>query len=190
MEIDFSDFKYLGSYVVDCRKDFNTRKALAWSACNQLQPVWQSTLPNKTKISCFKACVESILLYGSETWTMKKELQDRLDGCYTRLLMRVKNISWRQHKTKAEIYENLPPISSIVNQRKARLAGHCHRAKEEIVSDVLLLRLKCPNRGRRPLNSIGTIVRETNIQLEDLPTMMKDRKRWQDVVKTYSTVVA
>eukprot|EP00111_Clytia_hemisphaerica_P001969 TCONS_00005539-protein len=118
---EVSDFKYLSSYVVDCRKDFNTRKAQAWSACNRLHNVWQSTISNKTKISFFKACVESILLYGSETWTMKNELQDCLDGCYTGLLMRVKNISWRQHKTKAEIYENLPPISIVVNQGKARL---------------------------------------------------------------------
>ena len=117
---EVSDFKYLGSYVVDSRMDFNTRKAQAWSACNRLHHVWQSNISNKTKISFFKACVESILLYGSETWTMKKELQDRLDGTYTRLLMRVKNISWHQHKTKAEIYEKLPPISSVVAQRKAK----------------------------------------------------------------------
>ena len=121
---------------------------------------------------------------------MKKELQDRLDGTYTRMLMRVKNISWRQHKTKAEIYEKLPPISSVVGQRKARLAGHCLRAKDEIVSDVLFLRLKCPNRGRRPLNFIDAILRETKVRLEDLPTMMSDRKTWQQVVKTYSTAVA
>ena len=107
-----------------------------------------------------------------------------------RLLVRVKNISsWRQHKIKAEIYENLPPISSIVNQRKAKLAGHRRRAKEEIVSNVLFLKLKFPNRGRRPLNFIDCFVRETNIQLEDLPTMMKDRG-WKDLVKAYLTAVA
>lgn len=31
--------------------------------------------------------------YGCETWTMRKALQDRIDGTYTRLLMRVPNIS-------------------------------------------------------------------------------------------------
>ena len=34
-----------------------------------------------------------ILLYGSETGTLKARQQKRLDGTYTRLLMRVKNIS-------------------------------------------------------------------------------------------------
>ena len=28
-----TDFKYLGSYISDSRKDFNTRKGMAWSAC-------------------------------------------------------------------------------------------------------------------------------------------------------------
>ena len=109
----------LGSYVVDSRKDFVTRKAQAWSACNRRHHVWQSNISVKTKIAFFKACVESMLLYGSETWSMTKRLQENLDCTYTRLLMRVKNISWRQHKTKAEIYGDVPPISTLVAQRRA-----------------------------------------------------------------------
>ena len=97
------DFKYLGSYVADSKKDFNSRKGQAWDACNKLHNIWQSSISDETKLAFFRACVESILLYGSETWTMKKDLQDRLDGTYTRLLMRVHNIYWREHKTKAEI---------------------------------------------------------------------------------------
>ena len=87
------DLKYLGSFVVDSSKDFVTRKAQAWSACNRLYHVWQSNISVKTKIAFFKACVESILLYGSETWSMTKRLQENLDGPYTRLLIRVKNIT-------------------------------------------------------------------------------------------------
>ena len=91
----------------------------------------------------FRACVESILLYGSETWTMKKTLQDRFDGTFTRILMRVQNISWREHKTKAEIYGDIPPISSIVACRRTCFAGHCFHAKDQIISDVISLRLPC-----------------------------------------------
>ena len=47
-------FKYLGSYVVDSRKDFVTPKAQAWSACNRLNHVWQSNISVKTKIAFFK----------------------------------------------------------------------------------------------------------------------------------------
>lgn len=76
---EVEDFKYLGSYVADSRKDFLARKGQAWNSCNKLR-VWQSGISTSTKVSFFRAFVESILLYGAETWTMKKELQDRLDG--------------------------------------------------------------------------------------------------------------
>ena len=71
-----------------------------------------------------RACVESILLYGAETWTIKKGLQDRLDGAN----IRVQNISWPEHKTKEQIYRDIPPISATVAQRTRRvcLAGHCY----------------------------------------------------------------
>ena len=105
-EVD--DFKYLGSVVADSKKDFLTRKAQAWKACNKLHIIWQSNISRKTKLDFFRACVQSILLYGSETWAVKKDLQDRLDGIYTRLLMRAQNISWREHKTKEEIYDGIP----------------------------------------------------------------------------------
>ena len=55
---------------------------------------------------------------------VKKDLQDRLDGIYTRLLMRAQNISWREHKTKTEIYDGIPQTSSILAQCRARFAGH------------------------------------------------------------------
>lgn len=183
------DFKYLGSYVVESRKDFETRKAQAWSACNRLNHIWQSNISLKSKIAFFKACVESILLYGSETWSMSKLLQNRLDGAYTRLLMRVKNISWRQHKTKDEIYGNLHPISDVVAIRRTRFAGHCYRAKDQVVSDVLLLRLQRPVRGKRPFSYLDSITRDSKVSLDDLPTLMNDRDRWKDVVKNCSTVV-
>ena len=65
----------------------NARAAQAWSACNRLPHIWQSNISVKTKIAFFKACVESILLYGSETWSMTKRVQENLDGTYTRLLV-------------------------------------------------------------------------------------------------------
>ena len=183
---EVQDYKYLGSYVCDSRKDFLTRKALAWNACNRLHLIWESNISLSIKLSLFRACVESILLYGSETWTMKKSLKDRLDGTYTRLLMRVQSISWRDHKTKTEIYGDLPPISTTVIKRKIRFVGHCFRSEKEIVSDVLLLRLPHKSRGRRPLNYVDSICRDTNNLLGDLPTLMSDRKAWRSIVDSFS----
>ena len=82
-------------------------------ALNILDLKWKSDISKSTKINFFRACVESILLYGAETWTVNKELEECLDGTYTRLLMRVQNLSWKNHPIKSEIYGDLPSISVI-----------------------------------------------------------------------------
>ena len=88
------DYKYLGSYISSSEKDFKVRKALAWSACNRLNKIWSShSIDSKLKVKIFQSAVEPILLYGSETWSLTKQLEKQLDGNYTRLLRRVKNIS-------------------------------------------------------------------------------------------------
>ena len=131
------DFKYLGSHIMDSEKDFQIRKALAWSACNKMDRIWKSTLPNRLKINFFRATVEPILLYGAETWTMNSKMHKRLDGCYTNLLRRIKNMSWKNHQTLADIYGNIPKLSTCLAEKRARFAGHCLRAKDEVVSDLI-----------------------------------------------------
>ena len=85
-----------------------------------MNKIWSSDLDRNFKLKIFKAAVEPILLYGSETWTLSKKLEKRLDGTYTRLLMRVQNISWKSHPTKVYIYNTLPPVSSLVQSRRVR----------------------------------------------------------------------
>ena len=133
-----SDYVYLGSYILLSEKDFHTRKGMAWSACNAMHKIWTSDLSRAFKLKIFEAAIEPILLYGSETWTLSKKLEKRLDGTFTRLLMRVQNISWKRHPTKKEIYGTIPPVSVIVKARRVQFAGHCRRAENEIISSLLL----------------------------------------------------
>ena len=66
-----------------------------WQSLNKMSNVWKSDLSNKRKLNLFRATSESILLYGCQTWTITKSEEARLDGCYTRMLRTVKNISWK-----------------------------------------------------------------------------------------------
>ena len=133
-----SDFKYLGSYVMSSEKDFRTRKALAWSACNKLEKIWISNLPKYLKLDLFHSTVEPILMYGSETWTLNARLHKRLDGCYTNHLRPVQNLSWKKHSTLQQIYGNLSRLSDRLIERRTRFAGHCYPASGEVISDLLL----------------------------------------------------
>lgn len=184
------DYKYLGSYISSSQKDFITRKGMAWSACNDMHNIWTSHLDDKLKIKIFRATVEPILLYGSETWTLTSKQEKRLDGTYTRLLMRVKNLSWKQHPTKAQIYQDLQPVSALVKARRIRFAGHCLRSDNEIISSLILWKpIPVGTRSRR-LTFSDVISRDTGICKLDLETAMRDREYWREVVKSViSTVV-
>ena len=130
------DYKYLGTFISDSEKDFKSRKGMAWTACNDLHNIWNYNLDDNTKVNTFKTMIEPILLYGSETWTLSARQQKRLDGTYTRLLMRVKNISWKSHQNLAQIYGELPRVSQFVSARRVQFAGHCFRATNEVVSPL------------------------------------------------------
>ena len=56
-------------------KDIKVRKALAWSACHKLRKIWSSTLSKRITIILFIAAVESVLLYGAETWTITQTME-------------------------------------------------------------------------------------------------------------------
>ena len=106
-------FTYLGSSVSSTEKDIDTRLTKAWTAIDRLSIIWKSDLTGKMKRSFFQAAVVSILLYGCTTWTLKKRLEMKLDGNYTRMLRAVLNKSWRQHPTRHQLYGHLPPITKL-----------------------------------------------------------------------------
>lgn len=83
------------------------------------------------------ASVESILLYGSETWTVTKTMEKKLDGCDTKSCM-VFKMSWPDKLTNKELYGNLPPVQSKVGFRRLKLAGHSVRHPEEEASKLVI----------------------------------------------------
>lgn len=83
------------------------------------------------------ASVEPVLLYGRETWKVRKAMEKKQDGCYTKMLRMVFNVSWQDKLTNKELYGNLPPVSSKVGFRRLKLAGHCVTHPEEEASKLL-----------------------------------------------------
>ena len=164
---------------------FEIRKAQSWVACSKLHTIWTSGISTKTKINLFKTCVESILLYGSETWTMSKQLEKRLDGTYTRLFMRVQNIKWKQRFTLRQIYRNLPKVSDSVRMRRNHFAGHCLRPREETISDLLFWSLTHEKRGKKPLIYPETLVRDKDTDVFDLVNIMENRKLWKRIFDSH-----
>ena len=66
-----TEFVYLGVWITTTERDLGVREAKAWAVCHKLK-MWKSDLRRELKIHLFVATVESILLYGSETWTLQR----------------------------------------------------------------------------------------------------------------------
>lgn len=176
------NFKYLGCWMKSTDKDFEIRKALAWSACHKMKRIWSTNLKRNIKVRLFVTTVESILLYGSETWTINKVMEKRLNGCYTRMLRMALNVSWRDKLTNEQLYRDLPPVSSKVGYRRLKLAGHCVRHPEEEASKLVLWQptIGRMNVGRRAITYIDTLMRDTNLaSVNELRTSMMDREDWR-----------
>ena len=56
------------------------RKAQAWRALNGMTKIWKSNMSKDLKIRFFIATIESILLYGCESWALSKAQEKLLDG--------------------------------------------------------------------------------------------------------------
>ena len=123
-------FTYLGSSVSSTKNDINTWLTKAWTVIDRLSVIWKSDLTDKIKRSFFQAAVVSMLLYGCSTWTLTKYMEKKLDGNYTRMLQAVLNKSCWQHPIQTPTTHHEKQI------RWTKLAGHCWRSKDELISNV------------------------------------------------------
>ena len=161
------------------------RKALAWTACHKLRKVWRSRLRRQIKERLFIATVESVLLYGAETWTLTKTLEKQLNGCYTRMLRMAFNVSYKDHMTNEELYGDLPPVSRKIQQRRMRLAGHCWRHPEELANKLVLWEPLegTRKRGQQKTTFIDNLLQDTGLENTlELKSFMEDRLEWKRIV--------
>ena len=97
------------------------------------------------------------------------------------MLKKTQNVSWPQHMTNQELYSSLPRITTIVRQRRLRLAGHvmCH---DEAANKVLLWKPDGPRRKGRPTTTLQNILeKDMNLSGTNLIAAMKNRNIWKEI---------
>ena len=156
-------------------------------SCHKLKKIWKSNFRKGFKIRLFVATVESILLYGSETWTLTESLRKRIDGCYTRMLRMALNVDWKQHLTNKEVYSRLPRATMKIQERRMRLAGHIHRLADLVAHRLLLWEPThgARSRGRPALTFIDNLRKDTGLaDTEEIGRLMADRTLWRQHINT------
>ena len=166
-------------------KDIDTWLTKAWTAIEKLSIIWKLDLSDKMKRSFFQGAVVSILLYGITTLTLTKRLEKKLDGNYTRILRAILNKFWRQHPTKHQLYDHLPPITKTIQVRRSRHARYCWRSRDELISDVFLwtTTYSRAKAGRPARTYIQQLWENSECNPEDPSEAMNDREKWRDRVR-------
>jgi len=111
-------FKYLGSLFnseVTCDKEVKSRLAIA------RQRIWKSrTISTGLKARLIKALVWPIVTYGSEAWTLNKELEGNIGAFEMQCYRRCMRISYTEHVMNDEVLQRVRQNRALTGQVKSR----------------------------------------------------------------------
>ena len=121
-----SDFIFGGSKITidgDCSHEIKRRLLLGRKVMTNLDSIFKSrdiTLPAKVRL--VKAMVFPVVMYGSESWTVKKAERRRIDAF--ELLMRV---PWTARRSNQSILKEISPgisLEGMMQKLKLQYFGH------------------------------------------------------------------
>ena len=123
-----TSFKYLGSVITDegYKPEMISRIAQTTAALIRLKPVWiDKSISLSSKIRLMRSFVTSIFLYACESWTLKAELQRRIQAMEMRCYHKILHISYKDHVTneniRAKIQQAIGPHEDLTIVKRCKL---------------------------------------------------------------------
>ena len=126
-----SDFIFLDSKITadgDCSHEIKRHLLLGRKVMTTLDTIFKSrdiTLP--TKVHLVKAMVFPVVMYGCESWTIKKAECQRIDAfelwCWRRLL----RVPWTTRRSNQSILKEISPgcsLEGLILKLKLQYFGH------------------------------------------------------------------
>ena len=102
----------------------------AWEKFSELRSLLTTRGASlKLKGKIYRACVQSVLMYGSETWAMKAEDMQRLERTERMMVRLMCGVTLRDRKRSEELLSRLDieGISEVVRRGRLRWYGHVER---------------------------------------------------------------
>jgi len=188
---------YLGSMVTHdtkADKEIKRRIGIAKTAYKKLERVLTSkSVSMTTRMRLLKCYVWSTLLYGCESWTISKQMEDRLRAAEMWFLRRMLKISWTDmipNKVILKRFNTERQLISNILSRQIRFLGHVLRKEqlEEVALTGHFEGRRAPGRPR--LKYLNWMERATGVKPLDLVKSLKNRREKEILTAAYARTLA